>query len=241
VVYIDSAVFHCSTLGQQPAYYVTRDLVPVLRGLGVDEARSQATYSGGVLTVIVPVVGSAEQIEEVRKWKDPEEMKAHQLNKAAAKREREEEVAQQQLAERQQQNKKKKSGKKNAAKKKAATAAVVDAGLASKRTPEEGKTADRIAAEIGQLSEQKASEAVKKSQAKEQWLGEQEQKAQQKRRKKKGASDDLREEAKAQVLEKFSQDGKRKAQKEKKTAKKQQQVQQKQKAAKGKKSVQFSK
>ena len=245
VVYVKGTTFHCSTLSQSPKYYVTKDLSAFLRGIELNDEKSVASYERGFLNVVVPLIGSREAIDAARKWAEPEEVQERLANKAAAKRQREEEVAalQQQAhdQERANKNKKKKKNKKtqnsnnnnNNNKNEGKSQVTTNTVSAS-----EGSLTERIAAEAGALSEQKVEAAVKKNQAKEAWLQSKDAETAQKRRKRKGVTDDLRESVKQQVAEKFSAQGKKKANQEKKMKKKEKSGAQS--TTKEKKSVKFA-
>lgn len=219
VVYVKGTTFHCSTLSQSPKYYVTKDLTSVLKGVRLDDEKAVASYERGFLNVVVPLIGSREAIDAARRWAEPEEMQKRLASKAIAKRKREEELAAQQLVQSQgggaSKSKKKKKNKKQKQGEGGPQATTNSVSAL------EGSLTERIASEAGVLSEKKVEAAVKKNQAKEAWLQSVDAKTQQKRRKRKGLTDDLRESVKQQVEAQFSNEGKKKAQKEKKLRKKQ--------------------
>jgi len=228
VLFVEGTLFHVNTLAQRPNYHLTVDLSPHLHGLRLDDQKASAVYAKGFLEVYVPLIGSKEKIAEARKWNDPDEVRAKNAQKQAAKRAREEELAQAQMAQKSSTNKKKKGGEQpNKNNKKKGKKPAQKKMEAHRQSAQEASDVTKIADQVSNSAESKVSTAQKKIKSKEKWLAEEKKKMEVKRKEKRIYADTIRDTVKEIVEADFDK-------KKKKTKKAKPQ------ATKPKKTVQFT-
>ena len=242
MVFVEGSLFHCNTLGQQPCYYLTKDLSEELQGLKLDDENAIADYTrGGFLEVYVPLVGSPDQIAQVRAWNDMEETQRAIQARKEQKRQREEEIAKnggkKPKAEASQPAKKSKKQQKAKNGGGKGNGPRVDT---NKKSKSEAAAMAAIADSVSDAAEQKVQKSQEKVVAKQEWIQRELKKKDEKRKKKRIVADTLKSNVEQAVKLKLSKQGQNQAKKQKKEAKKAEMQQVAAAAQKKKKSVKFS-